>query len=1283
MKPLQNFSSYCAALNQEDEGGRYADLIRYARNWLIDIQSLDEGKDELKLGYVSNYEIFLSDCNATKTESAKDELTRIVGVADSACRHIGENFRSKILRENVLMPSYLARELGSAGLSWLSRRSGRNIREKLAYTNNKLLAVKRRLSLDTGENRLFMAFVRRMVELIELKANNATTIERRFYEWGRKLLRDDSLSDIGHWENTAPNNTLLSDKNYRAVWRAWQSLEKIDDLIAYDVDNLAKHICTVFYWKLLSKLTSYCKFCVQPVPYSYAEFNVTPYLGNHAVGLSNKGYVTLDKADSCITITQNNLDLKIQFVGLEIVFIIAGREVSKCEILPQYFDDIVKSSVEILFAHKDKLPVVKQESCIEDSRSIYVDVFAVHPRYLTDSGVHGLLARRIVWQIFGNDYELSADETTALYISPAQKLYSVRFALLSKSGGTRFLPDLVRMIGKQIKAPRLSIPLPDAYSVFQLAPLRQAIHMHYKKLNFVPQSIATLIYAVSHSKLTNISAGDFVLVIDYVYSQVAVTMIQSKYAEAITQALPETFGLVWERHPTVCYNLEIKDVEIPGEIVSVFGEEGLSDEENILSFDLISHWLSVDSVAMSNLRQARYNADIFIQKFIADHRDILSGHRVYGILTSPVIYADKSFALNIPKTAILEGLRTLTEWEKLLTDAEKIGTTELPPIWSEHLPALAIKRLYGSFTLIGEGDKVEPLLDKPQKIHIAGTFTLPRGQKEYHFGLIMGNDKNVSYEAALRNRAFPLKADVECELNLTYTYGRDNPYELYFVPKQDAPFAQIKAAWEPISEYPYNNLPYPKFPAPSNSWQALENNKRFSKKANKIVASNFLEWIKNWVERSFEPNSVVQYNNCIRRKSFQKKNGWVNYLQTKVEGYPAIIRIDGDAQDIFADDTGFFSCQLNVNKNKRYLTSISKNDWFCANGNWMCIKKGLNIDGEYKDIAFFPNQFMFEEDFFVDNLRVSFSVFTTKNGRYTANDILLEGATPCRFYQVFANKVTLGLHRYNLRTDVFYPLHNIYANGKTSATPDCPEDFKNTVQKIRRRLLPAFHDAWSYHDFDSMRVFFRIMCIMAKDIGNATYEQIPNVLTYQPEILDEDCGCALGDYNQSQEQIVLNAILGAKLSDVTVIGMLSKAAWKSDGFILNMSADILLMYYDRAINYLEKYAKVSGKLEKSALWCFEYILAVFRLREYKEITINRRLSLNDAYTAKLVEVIEEFIDAGAYLPNSRVRMDLHKSGKENKNIPRLMYAILVYINGGTDEIKITGISEEDDGHSTP
>ncbi len=177
MTAINNFDEYCCrALSASGKLFERASLMRFLRGQIIVLQNLEDVRDEEKRGFVGLTEIlngeYLFD---------GDELTRIAESAIDAVRHISNNFREKIIRENVLMPTYRAKEITGNGISRLSKRSGRTIREKLSSTNN-LLAVRRRMSLDTGENRLFVAFLRQMEEHIELKrlAGAATADEENF-----------------------------------------------------------------------------------------------------------------------------------------------------------------------------------------------------------------------------------------------------------------------------------------------------------------------------------------------------------------------------------------------------------------------------------------------------------------------------------------------------------------------------------------------------------------------------------------------------------------------------------------------------------------------------------------------------------------------------------------------------------------------------------------------------------------------------------------------------------------------------------------------------------------------------------------------------------------------------------------------------------------------------------------------------------------------------------------------------------------------------------------------
>ncbi len=74
----------------------------------------------------------------------------------------------------------------------------------------------------------------------------------------------------------------------------------------------------------------------------------------------------------------------------------------------------------------------------------------------------------------------------------------------------------------------------------------------------------------------------------------------------------------------------------------------------------------------------------------------------------------------------------------------------------------------------------------------------------------------------------------------------------------------------------------------------------------------------------------------------------------------------------------------------------------------------------------------------------------------------------------------------------------------------------------------------------------------------------------KPQLLDDtDLGCALGDYDTPQQQQLLMQIHGSEMNSVQKICVLNKAAWKSDGFILNVPPVLLLPYFQSAIDYLK------------------------------------------------------------------------------------------------------------------
>ena len=67
-------------------------------------------------------------------------------------------------------------------------------------------------------------------------------------------LRSSEADEIGRWENLPPNNTLLSQRHYRAVWDAWGWLRSLDEDIARDWESFGRRQELVDLWEGTSQL---------------------------------------------------------------------------------------------------------------------------------------------------------------------------------------------------------------------------------------------------------------------------------------------------------------------------------------------------------------------------------------------------------------------------------------------------------------------------------------------------------------------------------------------------------------------------------------------------------------------------------------------------------------------------------------------------------------------------------------------------------------------------------------------------------------------------------------------------------------------------------------------------------------------------------------------------------------------------------------------------------------------------------------------------------------------
>ena len=280
---------------------------------------------------------------------------------------------------------------------------------------------------------------------------------------------------------------------------------------------------------------------------------------------------------------------------------------------------------------------------------------------------------------------------------------------------------------------------------------------------------------------------------------------------------------------------------------------------------------------------------------------------------------------------------------------------------------------------------------------------------------------------------------------------------------------------------------------------------------------------------------------------------------------------------------------------------------------------------------------------------------------------------------------------------MFFLLRTIFRGNKSKYDFDCP---RNLVESINEGTvaLKNIYNKLKYDDithFELKNKIFSAMTLMAKNIDNYYDIALECIQKYIDGLSDDEnkvdlpdeIGYALGNCESDKEKKLKN-ILFTSLEEnkEKIVCILSKAIWGNENFIFNFEKDKLFYYLDVAINYIVKIFDIENKNEYNYLYlgrCIEYILGIFRLRELGDSELNYKLSLNNSKIQLLYEYIEKIIDK---VKNNELeivsflKLEITDKG-QYKDIPDLLYAMLVYITGdtGSSNIKIN-IDENEENY---
>lgn len=1309
---IDSIESIYKALNERDEIKDKALLMLMLRNWLTEVSSFDPVSGHaLHTGIIDFLDAVTKLVkNESPENEIKDRIYRIVSHTKESILAIMEHTRDKILREHAMLPIHAAREVDSNSVQWLSRKPGRNLREKLSGKPY-IKAVRRRTSVDTTENRLLKAFLLRLEKiLIERQSFLLTSAEDICDEllvFIQRWLRTENAVEIGVWENLPPNNTLLQDKNYRKIWDGWLWLQSIDEQITKDSKRMYKDMLSVIYWSTLSLLNDNGRFRIiqQPVEFDYDNFSITAELavrGYLFPALNSKingtiKFIKPDKSFGFITsddgiklyFNSNNLSQKLDInslsAGDKVSFIISNNRQGECagditlpskiilisfnltsnklkiqvgddkyllhivsknliiekdkgvkkkfKINQTMFKEVPKEIISLILNTPFKYSVSNNnQNAPTQINSSVVDLCSIRPMFTNNTGSQAYLPFRLLQQIWtlndGTRYTVDCGHTKAIALSEKIETVSMRNLFLHSST----LPDAIKSsasmfftkkLSEYLKTDKLTYLIPDWANDFDLEGIRKSINFYFNESTPLPKSIAAIFAWQSSDEFKTIKLCKEceVLVIDSFYGGFSVTPVMPKLLEEVKAKLPETKGITWERHPTfliknkhiqknVVNELEKLQCPYPEDVIQLFGLDGLSYEADKLTLEKDNMYYHIpcdisDRLGSTRKSNTSDNAT-YLKKYLEsrEEKNIFVLQLSQSVILDPLLKKYKSLGIR-NKVLLTEGALTLEGWQKYVDDVDIT-------FWRDHLPKLTTKIVrdghFKDFYLVKDAT-VTPKRGRTVNIPVEEFFTLPAGQTHYKFPLQQGEgNKELQFIAYLKSPAFPLKKDTVCKLEMTYTYGEDNPYELKFIPLNlaEAGFKSIKVEWRPASDIKAINLkslPIPIFPDRKN-WSDFQN---FPKEDGKGF-NDLLDWVKRDLEKV---SDILHYG-----RAFGVIPKWINK--------------GSDNVFCFIDDIFIHKSSLQLKKDQK-----------------------MPQQGE----------------------TLSFYKVKDTKGKLSAEDVTIKDEQPNRCF---------------LSKSLRFPVLTIWNNGHSLSESDVPNHFRNAIVEGTQKIISIIKSKNMPNTLKEELFFF--LCCLHKDAPEIVSLQLLNAVKDKKLLrkYHKNIAFAIGNaelpYQQKLLKSIINPIDNEGLTRSITMEVLSIAFWRSKTLINKLTKDELVVLSKNLYECLElDFQKIinDGKGYQIATLCkhLELLLALLRSREIEDEEFKMIFYPKNNLTKKYVDLVDktsEIVFENSIKLNSRISLQIKKQ-EIFCNTPDLLYALRMYLTGDSEAntIVITGISDEE------
>lgn len=1246
---FSNYEEYCKSFSYKNkEQEEVAVMLLCIKNYLLNILEFDNTVGtSVPFGFLEFIE--KATIQSDFSEADKDELSHIILEFQSSFTYLIKNMHEKIVKENVVMPISKVRKINSESIKWLSKKSGKTIKEKVSSSGYKMLAVNRYNSLDVGENRLLKALLYELINRISMKLeyfpdNRVNDCEKELLQSIQKVIQSNALKDVGRWENISPNNALISDRYYKKAWKTWLMVNKLDDNIYNDSKNFSEYMAVTFFIKIATLMRKYAEFPQDLTKFNFQEFNfekenqkivgfIIPLFSSDKKENSKMEFDILDFIPCELSIISNKVTFEIDDVKTVIEFNNMKFNIESennafegfnktfgKKITPYNFDDFAIEFQNRLLYDIENKSLLNIFDEYYKANQIVIDIFSINPEFKADN----LPTKKIVNKLIGFKV-LQYGEVNytpignSKILKKSENISVVSFSNIFENNNFDDASYLIKDMAKTFDTNNLIYILPDVFNEFQSVAMHKNIRMNFKNSFSFPKSISSIFSWQTTNLFEDFKANDFVIVADLINDKITFTLLQGKFKNELKQKFPKTKGIIWERYPTEIIDNETILNNLMGDLKNEFnniddakwlleniGFEGVTDNQQDLFIDLLDEWKHIEKGSVTN-KNYTSNIDYDLKEFI-EKRDVVIGKsKVHIILNSKNLECDEyECYYNLD---IIDGYKSFQKYQKNVDF----------PMWRDYMPSLSIKQLYGKFELI-KGMRIEPRIGKKYVVNIERTFTLPKGVKFYRFPLIIGDGiKEPQYEATLKSRAFPLDEDVECKLTMTYEYGTTDPYSLVFKPVDKTSFNQVKAEWVKIESntYEVEDLPFPNFPAVKD-WSNFKN---YPKRGSRFETNDLLEWIERTL-KEFDHNKYIEIDLNQYYVDWRISRVGKKHCEIYIAGVGAVLIFQPSNMELSSNDT-IYTILEKGRHSRTYLFAINIR------------KKPYNPSTDINRERIIKSLFPFYVVFF--------------NNRNIINE----------FPDNFAGNVIKGI------VDLLYT-------------------YNTTTNKEIKSICLSFLILLRANVNENL-------CDIVMEHISENYEKTSKKAGIKDAKMWIIC---INNLETESEKLLLDKIFNLYKNDIKkdkkIITLLSTALWKNEKLIFNLDEEMLIDYFDKSIKLLnENLKKILKKgsvlfrdiREKNYMASYlEFILAVYRLRSKNVQSINEKISMNNPDVRKLYVILEKLSDI---LVERNIKLDTHvqvqvKRPEQYRAVSDLIYALLIYVTGKNidEEIIISGIDDD-------